>query len=313
MPGYSVETVTTRQLPVNQRLALWSETVTAFQFAMRFDYPNPDHFHAVATRQHTSSFQLSTWSISQPQTIHRSRRQVRTDPGEHFRLVVPTHTAIDFSVGDEQMVLAPGSGRLFAPDTLFDLRLAEGSTGMVVTIPGAEIESRIDHVSPHGQPLALTHGLGRLLATVVTTLVDERDSLSSAAFDLACTQTTDLAAMIVTGDAAAPPPALADQIRRHIRRHAHDPVLTGTRIARDLGWSLRQIQTALQETGTTPSRLIREERLHLARTRLANPAYHRHTITAIAHASGFDSVDTFTRAFRNRYGATPTGYRRGVL
>lgn len=309
-PGYRVETVSTAQLPVRQRLQLWSETVTAFQFAMRFDYPSPEHFHAVATRQHTSRFQVSTWSISQPQTIHRARDQVRTDPGEHFRLVVPTHTAIDFRVGDEDMVLTPGNGRLFAPDTLFDLRLAEGSAGFVVTIPGTEIENRISGVAPRGHQLSLTRGLGRLLATMVTTLLSERDALSAAAFDLVCTQTTDLAAMIVTGDTGAPQCALADQIRDHVRRHAHEPTLTGARIAQDLGWSLRQIQTTLQQAGTTPSTLIREERLRIARTRLANPDHRGHTITTIAHTSGFESVDTFNKAFRNRYDTTPTEYRR---
>jgi AraC-like DNA-binding protein len=104
--------------------------------------------------------------------------------------------------------------------------------------------------------------------------------------------------------------ALGDQIRHHVRRHAHEPTLTGARIAQDLGWSLRQIQATLQQAGTTPSELIREERLRIARTKLANPDHRGHTVTAIAHASGFESTDTFTRAFRNRYDATPTEYRR---
>ncbi|MET9562593.1 helix-turn-helix domain-containing protein [Streptomyces tauricus] len=78
-------------------------------------------------------------------------------------------------------------------------------------------------------------------------------------------------------------------VRRHVREHAAEPGLTGTSMARALGWSLRQIQLALQRVGTTPRELIREERLRLVRDRLRCGECEHMTITDLAYASGFSS------------------------
>jgi AraC family transcriptional regulator len=59
-------------------------------------------------------------------------------------------------------------------------------------------------------------------------------------------------------------------------------------------------------TGTTPHQHLLETRLQAARERLSSTML---SITEIALACGFSSHSHFTRAFRERFGATPTGYR----
>jgi AraC-like DNA-binding protein len=98
-------------------------------------------------------------------------------------------------------------------------------------------------------------------------------------------------------------------VRRHIRAHAADPALTGTSVARALGWSLRQIQLALQHAGTTPRDLIREERLRMVRDRLRCGHCEHLTITELAHATGFSSASAMSTAFRRRFGVSPREMR----
>jgi len=81
-------------------------------------------------------------------------------------------------------------------------------------------------------------------------------------------------------------------------------------MAQDLGWSLRQVQLALQRAGTTPRELIREERLRLVRDRLRNPLDRNVTITDLAHATGFSSASALSHAFRQRFGVSPRELRR---
>jgi AraC-like DNA-binding protein len=83
-------------------------------------------------------------------------------------------------------------------------------------------------------------------------------------------------------------------------------------MARALGWSLRQIQLALQHAGTTPRDLIREERLRLVRERLRCGDCERLTITDLAYASGFSSASALSTAFRQRFGVSPREMRNGV-
>jgi transcriptional regulator GlxA family with amidase domain len=89
----------------------------------------------------------------------------------------------------------------------------------------------------------------------------------------------------------------------------HDVSLTGAAVAVQLGWSLRQIQARLQRIGSTPSMLIREERLELARLRLQHPRWEHRTVANIARSSGFSNASTFSNAYRERFGERPTDTR----
>ncbi|WP_262402062.1 AraC family transcriptional regulator [Actinomadura sp. CNU-125] len=121
-------------------------------------------------------------------------------------------------------------------------------------------------------------GLGRVVADMVRAVAAEADVLGAPEFDAACDRIGELLRMVVAGRAAersAAPGNLAaveTVVRRYVRAHATDPGLTGRVMAQQLGWSLRQIQLALQRAGTTPRALIREERLRLVRDRLRDPA-----------------------------------------
>jgi len=59
------------------------------------------------------------------------------------------------------------------------------------------------------------------------------------------------------------------------------------------------------------SAYLAEHRLADAAARLADPAQARTPITTIAYDCGFASLGPFNRAFRERFGVTPTAFRRG--
>ncbi len=61
-------------------------------------------------------------------------------------------------------------------------------------------------------------------------------------------------------------------------------------------------------SGTTPSRLIKEERLRIARERLRCADF-ASTITDLANRLHFSSVGAFSNAFRERYGMRPRDLR----
>ena len=293
---YEVETVTTRHVPPAARAALWSATVTSFQGALRYGYPAPEDFGATATRQRSDRFQLVTWHIEQEQTI----RRVRGDDDD-YRLMIPLGGSADLRLADSAYHLGPTDGVLLAPESPYDLRLPAGSRGLVATLPRAEFDDRT------GQHLLLRLGRapGRVLALMLTALVDDRAELDRRAFDTVCAQAAELARLVVDDRRALPEQDLAAQIRLVVRRHAHDPELSGAAVARHVGWSLRQVQAVLQREGTTPSALIRDTRLELARDLLERPG----TITGVARASGFHSIDAFEKAFRRRFGIAPRDHR----
>jgi AraC-like DNA-binding protein len=94
-----------------------------------------------------------------------------------------------------------------------------------------------------------------------------------------------------------------------VRKSVSDPMLNGERIARKLGISERYVQRLFEEDGTTVSALIMEERLTAARRNFADPIHDGRTIADIAYGAGFSDISHFNRAFKKRFGETPSSFR----
>ena len=231
-----------------------------------------------------------------------------------YRFLLPLHGELLMLQDGREARLGPGTGSLVPPAAPLRVVQRRPARALVMTIPVHEVDGRLDLPPRPVTGLDLTAGLGRVVADMVRAVGEERDTLSEPQFDAACDRITELLCLAVAGRHRPPSPGhLAEVeavVRRYVREHATDPGLTGTAMAQDLGWSLRQIQLALQRAGTTPRELIREERLRLVRDRLRNPLYRHVTITDLAHATGFSSASALSHAFRQRFGISPRELRR---
>lgn len=92
------------------------------------------------------------------------------------------------------------------------------------------------------------------------------------------------------------------------RIHAHlDQSLTLADMASWVNLSPYHFARLFRATfGCAPYQYVQEQRLILARDRLRNS---RDKITAIALSSGFNDSSQFSRAFKSRFGITPSAYR----
>jgi AraC-like DNA-binding protein len=75
------------------------------------------------------------------------------------------------------------------------------------------------------------------------------------------------------------------------------------------GVSPRYVQKLFETDGTTFSRFVLDQRLARAHCMLSNPLVAERTISAIAYDAGFGDLSHFNRAFRRRYGQTPSDVR----
>lgn len=242
----------------------------------------------------------------------RTPGQARRDRG--YRLLLPLHGEMLMVQDGREARLRPGTGGLIAPAAPFRVLQPRPARVLVMTIPAREMDGRLCGPVTAATGLDLSAGLGRVVADMVRAVGEERRSLTGPQFDAACDRITELLCLLLAGDERPPAPGhLAEVeavVRRYVREHATDPGLTGAAMAQDLGWSLRQVQLALQRAGTTPRELIREERLRLVRDRLRNPLDRNVTITDLAHATGFSSASALSHAFRQRFGVSPRELRR---
>jgi AraC family transcriptional regulator len=100
------------------------------------------------------------------------------------------------------------------------------------------------------------------------------------------------------------------QLLRHIGGRLDDDVSLD-RLAARAGWSPFHFHRAFRKVvGETPKQYTQRLRLERAAARLATGA---EPVFAVAAAEGFASHEVFTRAFRRRFGCTPTAYRDRAL
>ena len=85
--------------------------------------------------------------------------------------------------------------------------------------------------------------------------------------------------------------------------------LTIEMIAQANGLSARQAQRLFARSGTTFTEFVLEQRLWLAHKLLIDPQNRGRKVSDAAYAAGFIDLSYFNRAFRKRFGVTPSDIR----
>ncbi|WP_369249891.1 AraC family transcriptional regulator [Streptomyces sp. R41] len=307
-----MESQSTGEVDPGERADFWSEHIGSYQSRMGYRYARTDNFRGETVRQRTETYQLVRFRSDEIE-YSRTAGQVREDPDEDYRLLLPLTGEIVLRQDGQEARLAPGTGTLVSFGSPFECLQDASTQAFIFTIPAREVDGPLNRKSPLATGLDLSRGLGRVVGSMLNDLYTERHHLTDPQFNAVSDRVVELLCMLATGDdrpdGARHLTDVETMVRRYVREHAADPALSGTSMARALGWSLRQIQLALQRAGTTPRDLIREERLRLVRERLQCGDCEHLTITDLAYASGFSSASALSTAFRQRFGVSPREMR----
>lgn len=98
-------------------------------------------------------------------------------------------------------------------------------------------------------------------------------------------------------------------IRSDILQNLAQVRLSPKLMAKRHGVTERYIHMLFEETGETFGAFVAAARLDRARDLLRDPANEAIKIGDIAQRVGFGEITTFNRAFRRRFGDTPSGMR----
>ena len=100
------------------------------------------------------------------------------------------------------------------------------------------------------------------------------------------------------------------RIEEHIQQHHTDPRLDVAAIARAVDVSVRHAHGVFNQGDRTIAAVLRDRRVATAAEMLRS-AEGAVNLADLAAQAGFSDRDTFSRAFKHRYGMTPTDYHRG--
>lgn len=148
-------------------------------------------------------------------------------------------------------------------------------------------------------------GLVSIAADQLRGIVRELGQLSDADLSIASQALFDTLDSAVTAPGQSARGSLLLQVRRYIEDHLDDPCLTPASAAAAHGISVRTLQLAFAEAGTTASHWIRDRRLRVCYRQIAR-ARPAETITDIAFSWGFSDAGHFSRTFKQAFGVSPS-------
>lgn len=101
-------------------------------------------------------------------------------------------------------------------------------------------------------------------------------------------------------------------IKADISQRADLRGISAEQIATSHQVSPRYVRKLFESEGLSFTEYTLGQRLMRAHRMLADPLWCRHSITDIAYEAGFNDLSYFNRAFRKRYGETPSEVRAGT-
>jgi AraC-like DNA-binding protein len=220
-------------------------------------------------------------------------------------LVLERGDAVAFAGSDTGTLTTMQSGRIAT------LEFPRGSLLSSLKDPRSSCARRIPK---HSAPL-------RLLSSYVRAACASDGIVASSLPHLAIMHMYDLTAVAVGAGREAAEIAEGRGVRVGRLQAIKDDLLA--RIESDLSiselaarheLSTRYIRMLFEGEGTSVTEFVREERLRRARLLLLSPRFAERRIAEIAYAVGFNDLSYFNRAFRRRFGLSPSEAReRGML
>lgn len=194
-------------------------------------------------------------------------------------------------------------------------------TALGLRMPRAALASRVDNLDDRlGAKLARANPALRLLQNYVHIL--DGTPATPGLMPLAVSHIHDLVALSLGSSAASDietqrasvNAARLHAIKRYVLANLRDPGLGIGQIAAWQRLTPRHVQRLFERDGTTFSAFLAAARLQHVHAAFTDPARVHHSISRIVYESGFSDISNFNRAYRRRYGATPSDVRkRGAI
>ena len=248
-----------------------------------------------------------------PVKISRTHDCISSDGREHYFITFVSRGRGEMQHNGQCCILSPGKflvGDLALPHSV---RFFRPSFRLIVRIPRATLQKKIDLPRIVGLPLDASSGIGRVAARYFADIFSERDRLNPS--DRAVAIETGVTLVAAAMKSAERPQGAADsleeengtalaKIRTIISRNLRDPGLSPGKIAAEAGISVRYLHRLFEPTGNSVAATILRHRLDGVYGDLVNPRFGELTITEIAFSWGFNDASHFSRVFAKQFGTT---------
>jgi len=309
-------TLSTDQVPPRERLDLWRDVLTRKLLRVAIDPVSDRPFRAKAALRAQHGVRMGVGQLGP--TISRRTRQIVADDNDDVALLVNLEGPFIARLG-EDVSLEEGEAMLVDCRTSGDFLRPLAGRLLCVRMPratlgeyGPKLEGALGHKIPAGvDALRLLVGYVSMLSQPAAMTLPPEASYSVVR------HVCDLAALTIgagrDGAHLAETRGLAAARLQAIKAHVNASIgpypLSIDGVADQQGVSARYVRKLFEAEGTSFTNYVAERRLARAHALLTQPLRAPAPVSAIAYDVGFGDLSYFNRAFRRRYGATPSEIR----
>ena len=303
-----------------EKLAYWHDAIARNVLNLDFGLVDETPFEATFNGVSVDALSISVVKAS-AHTVSRTEASIARSDGDHIllnfvlagRLVAEQDGRIaTINVGEAVAcdTRRPYSLRLDGPVELANVRLSRQS--LTHAVAGLQRVTAVN-LNSNG-PLC------PLVFSYLNGLMDRAALLSETTSHKISNSFIELIAGLLIDATQSSPAPLSDyrnlaliRIKDFVERHLGDFDLDPALVASALKLSPRYMNQLLELEGTSLSRYIWRRRLERAAADLRNAGLKGLSISSIALNNGFNDLSHFSKAFRDRFGHSPSEYRTGEI
>lgn len=252
---------------------------------------------------------------STPHLVQTTRAAARRNQSEFVRVVIPRAGEVLLEQGDRRVALEPGRFAIYDAMHPVSIGARKDYSSTMLSLPRALVAQSILNLRDlTAVSLDQSVATSRVFLSLVFELEQVGAELGASGLDsymstLASTLAVALGTVSNTVDDNS---ALLKHLMVKMDARIRDPELRLEDIAMAEGISTRGIRRAFQQAGATPWGWVIEKRLQGVAHDLRVTGFATRSVTDIAFSWGFNNISHFGRAFRKRFGVSPTEWRHAV-
>ena len=247
--------------------------------------------------------------------VEHAVERMGTDTPKRLKILAQTHGTCRFQQGGNAVDLGPGDFIVYDPTTSYSFVNLQAVEQLVISMPMDRLPLTND-VSPKilGHRLSAQSGGARLALALLNTSLHELQNCDENGFkqvaELICSLLVDAVREQVGGrKTVSLKVIMRTRVRDFIESNLSDPELGIELIAKRLNCSKRYLYDVFDDDEVTISRYIWMRRLERCKDELVNRDCAKRSLTEIALSWGFSSAAHFSKAFKHRFGASPSEFR----
>ena len=262
-----------------------------------------------------------THGVNRDVLYRRTSRHVAADAEDVFMLTITLGGGYHVHQQHADFLVRPGEGWAAVSGELATASNAPGQMreSLALMLPRAAFaHARLDMGKLLRKPVVCDNQGMHLLLSYLVGIESATAPLSPELGQRAADHISDLVLLSLGGSGEAAelarqrsvPDARLDRIKRDILQRIRSglPLHLAALAARH-GISPVYVQKLFERDGGGFSAYVLEQRLERVRSALRSPRFVARSISAIAYDAGFNNLSWFNRAFRRRYGMTPSDMR----